>query len=258
MGSDGNSYGRDPFRQYTYIPLGDRLRFQYKAELRSRAMQTYCGQFFDKPIEYTHQTIKDWWCGSIFRELRQNGLFTQCTDIALQIALDGVGITKRTNHTSTPVILINYNLPPAMRYQKYNILLAMSIPGPKKYKSLDSFLYPLVEELEMLGAGINAYDGYRKQHFLLRAHPVVVTGDGPAISEAIGMKIPGNAKKPCRFCHLEATQDTGGHYRAFTPTRWLSGDPHAIPLRSDLRRDIEQSVMAGQVVMDSAGKSDQR
>jgi hypothetical protein len=49
-----------------------------------------------------------------------------------------------------------------MRYQKYNILLAMSIPGPKKYKNLDSFLYPLIEELKILGTSINAYDAYHE------------------------------------------------------------------------------------------------
>jgi hypothetical protein len=81
----------------------------------------------------------------------------------------------------------------------------MSILGPKKYKSLDSFLYPLVKELEMLGAGINAYNSYRKQYFLLRAYLVVVTSNRPTISKAIGMKIPGNAKKPYRFYYLEAT-----------------------------------------------------
>jgi hypothetical protein len=48
-----------PFRQYTYIPLGDQLRFQYKAALRSEAMQRYCETFFNKPKDFVHCTIKD-------------------------------------------------------------------------------------------------------------------------------------------------------------------------------------------------------
>ena len=33
----------------------------------------------------------------------------------------------------------------------------------------------------------------------------IATGDGPAISEAMGMKNPGSAKVPCRFCNIRAT-----------------------------------------------------
>ena len=53
-----------PFRTFMYIPLAERLQLQYKARLRTRVMQTYCAEFFNKPKEYIYQTIKDWWCGS--------------------------------------------------------------------------------------------------------------------------------------------------------------------------------------------------
>jgi hypothetical protein len=55
-------------------------------------------------------------------------------------------------------------------------MTALVIPGPYKQGDIDSFLYPLVEELKELGAGINAYDAYRQQSFTLKAHAVLITG----------------------------------------------------------------------------------
>jgi len=69
------------------------------------------------------------------------------------------------------------------------------IPGPEKYKDWDSFLQPLVDELNALGKpnGIDTYSDYQGKRFGLRAHSVQISGDGPVVSEAIGMKAPGNA-----------------------------------------------------------------
>ena len=90
--------------------------------------------------------------------------------------LNGVGLLNRTSYTTTPVLCINYNLLPSIRYCKYNILLLLVIPGPRKYGSLDSFLHPLVEELKQLGSGVDAYNVYRKRDFCLRAWPVIAIG----------------------------------------------------------------------------------
>ena len=170
-----------PSQQFVYIPLGQRLIRQYRISRRAYTLQTYCRPFFNQPIDEDHvpYDLTDWWDGRRYRELRRDGLFTQCTDVALQLLLDGVQLVERGNHSCTPVICINYNLPPAIRYQKQNILLNLVIPGPKKYKDLDSYLQPLVDELQELGNGVEAYDGYRGEDFTLKAWPVVVTGLAP-------------------------------------------------------------------------------
>jgi hypothetical protein len=93
------------------------------------------------------------------------------------MSLDGVGLTQRgPSYTTCPVILLNNNIPPTERFKKRNILLSLVIPGPQKHKDLDSFLYPLIEELKQLGQGINAYDSYNGRSFTLRAFLVVVSG----------------------------------------------------------------------------------
>jgi hypothetical protein len=168
--------GQTAFQQFVYIPLTPRLQYQYQCRQRAFTMQSYCLPFFERPLNHTLSEINDWWAAQRYRDLRQQGLFNQSTDIALQLLLDGVQLVERGNHSCTPVILINYNLPPALRYQKHNILLSLLIPGPKKYKDIDSFLYPLVEELKELGNGVPAYNSYRREPFNLRAWVVVITG----------------------------------------------------------------------------------
>jgi len=40
---------------------------------------------------------------------------------------------------------------------------------------------------------ITAVDGDTGEEFTLHAHVLMVTGDGPAVADAMGMKSPGNA-----------------------------------------------------------------
>lgn len=69
-------------------------------------------------------------------------------------------------------------------------MLSCLIPGPRKYKNLDSWLWPMVEEMKKLGqhhtpfVGINAST---QKRFCLRAHILNVAGDGIALAEAMGL-----------------------------------------------------------------------
>ena len=91
----------------------------------------------------------------------------------------------------------------------------------------------MVEELKILGAGVdNVYNSYLETYFTLRAYIIIVSGDGPASAEAIGLKNPGNAIRPCHQCMIEATRGpTGNTY--YIPH--LGIDLRNIPLRTNLR-----------------------
>jgi hypothetical protein len=122
-------------------------------------------------------------------------------------------------------------------------MVSLIIPGPKKYKDIDSFLYPLVEELKQLHIGTSAYNAYRRQSFTLRAEAVLVTGDGPAIQEAMGMKTPGNAKAACRSCLIWAKKALNGHFYVPHSVRHLQ--PGGLPIRSNLHNQIHDAVDSG-------------
>jgi hypothetical protein len=104
----------------------------------------------------------------------------------------------------------------------------------------------LVDELNTLGNpdGIDTYSAYQGRHFGLRANAVLFSGDGPAISEAIGMKASGNAIKPCRFCEVKATKASNNHWYILHP-KALSAINRRLRLRTNLRKTLELATASG-------------
>ena len=136
-------------------------------------------------------------------------------DIALRISLDGIGLvnTPRQSQTVTPVVIYNLNLHPTDRNEASNALTVLTIPGSPKSEFIDTWLHPLMQELRLLQLGIHGvYDGYTKRPFMLRAHPILVTGDGKAIAQIMGTKSPGGAQKGCRMCELVGVQDNNSTF----------------------------------------------
>jgi hypothetical protein len=75
------------------------------------------------------------------------------------------------------------------------------IPGPKKPKDADSFLWPLVEELLKLELSVSAFDVTAMEKFALRAYLIMVFGDIPAIAMLMWMK-GHNGISPCCMCSI--------------------------------------------------------
>jgi hypothetical protein len=165
-------------------------------------------------------------------------MFSDPRDIALGLSTDGFGPFKRRTKTSWPVLLFNYNLPPEERFHKNNIISVGNIPGPKKPSDLDSFLWPLAQELLQLEIGVSAFDIISNAVFLLHAYLIVVFGDIPAVSMIMRMK-GHNAILPCRMCEIRGVRNpfstTTTNYvplfRDNFPHSNGSYDPSSLPLR---------------------------
>jgi Transposase family tnp2 len=165
-------------KQVMYVPLIDRLKYQYRNAFRARVLSNYRHSFTE---EDSRAKWGDFFDGDLYHGFHQIelGLFQDRRDIALQMSLDGVQLTNLGHHEVTPVILINLNLPPEERVKVDNILASMIIPGPQKPKDLDTFLQPLVEELKLLDRGVEAYDANTGSTFNLKAWVTMVTGNSP-------------------------------------------------------------------------------
>ncbi|GKV36689.1 hypothetical protein SLEP1_g44791 [Rubroshorea leprosula] len=70
-----------------------------------------------------------------------------------------------------PVFLTVYNLPPELCMNSEHIFLSMIIAGPKSPgKNIDVLLRPLIDELnELWTNGVETYDNFRKQNFIMKA-----------------------------------------------------------------------------------------
>lgn len=149
-------------------------------------------------------------------------------NIRLGLASDGFnpfGMAS-SRHSTWPVILVPYNLPPWLCMKQSNFILSMIIPGPKgPGKDIDVYLEPLVDELIHLWSGVETYDALTKQKFNLRAALLWTMHDLPAYAYLSGYSTSG--KYGCPNCTEHTSSNwlkKGRKYCYMGHRRWLPND----------------------------------
>jgi len=142
-----------PRKIYVYIPLIPRLvgfaqnlhfveLMQYRARHSASYREGEMHDFFDRD-HYRNLCKRFVHVGQSLA----HKFFNDARDIALGASSDGFAPHRRRKSTAWPLILFNYNLPPDIRFHINNIIAVAVIPGPKKPKDIDTFLWPLLREL---------------------------------------------------------------------------------------------------------------
>ncbi|GJY34918.1 tetratricopeptide-like helical domain, DYW domain protein [Tanacetum coccineum] len=102
-----------------------------------------------------------------------------------------------TTHSTWPVLLIPYNLPPWLCMKQQSFILSSVIPGEKALgNDIDVYLQPLIHELKLLWKGVDAYDAFSKQQFKLRASLMWTVNDFPAYANLSGWSTKGRVACP--------------------------------------------------------------
>ena len=108
---------------------------------------------------------------------------------------------QSSSHSTWPVTLCIYNLPPWLCMKRKFIMMPVLIQGPKQPgNDIDVYLRPLVDELLQLWGrpGVRVWDEHKKEEFNLRALLFVTINDWPALSNLSGLSNKGyNA---CTHC----------------------------------------------------------
>ena len=236
--------GTTPQADFLYLPIIPRIRAMVSNAPFARKMQYRASHRHDRT------KVADIFDGAHYSLLREsfvtvggeelpNWFFSDPRDIALGLSTDGFGPFKHRTKTAWPIILFNYNLPPEERFLKKNHISVGVIPGPKKPGDLDSFLWPLVQELLQLELGVSAFDAITMAVFLLHAYLIVVFGDIPAVSMIMRMK-GHNGRSPCHMCEIQGIRipslPVTMHYvplhREKFPDSQHRYDATALPLRN--------------------------
>ena len=130
-------------------------------------------------------------------------------NIRFGLASDGINPygNLSSKHSSWPVLLVIYNLPPWLCMKRKYMMLSMMISGPRQPgNDIDVYLSPLVEDLKMLwGEGVDVYDGFTRQLFKLHAMLFCTINDFPAYGNLSGYSTKGH--KACPICE----EDTCHH-----------------------------------------------
>jgi hypothetical protein len=112
-------------------------------------------------------------------------------NLRFALSTDGMNPFREqsSSHSTWPITLCIYNLPPWLCMNRKFIMMPVLIQGPKQPRNdVDVYLSPLVEELLQLWRTtcVHAWDGYKQEHFDLRALLFITINDWPALSNLLG------------------------------------------------------------------------
>ncbi|KAK1415823.1 hypothetical protein QVD17_31611 [Tagetes erecta] len=118
-------------------------------------------------------------------------------NVRLGLASDGFNPfgTMSVSHSTWPVVLMPYNLPPWMCMKQPYFMLSLLIPGPSAPgNNIDVYMEPLVAELQELWDinGVETYDASTKTSFKMRASLLWTISDFPAYANLSGWSTKGN------------------------------------------------------------------
>ncbi|KAL8146611.1 hypothetical protein AgCh_004366 [Apium graveolens] len=128
-------------------------------------------------------------------------------NVRLGIATDGFNPFRKMSatHSTWPIVVVNYNLPPWLNMKPENLILSTIIPGPYDMgNNIDVYMQPLIEELkELWKTGVETYDAATNHKFTLRASVLLTISDFPGYAMMSGWSIKG--KLACLVFHYETS-----------------------------------------------------
>ncbi|CAM8986890.1 unnamed protein product [Rhodiola kirilowii] len=129
----------------------------------------------------------------------------ECRNLRLGLSTDGVNPhgNLSTQHSTWPVILVIYNLPPRLTMKRKYMMISLLISGPRHpVNDIDVYFAPLIEDLKLLwNEGVRTFDASRQEYFNMRAMLMCTIKDFPAYGNLSGYSIKGY--KACPICGEE-------------------------------------------------------
>lgn len=181
-----------------YFPVTPRLQRLFMSRCTSKHMMWHVT---DRPKDgkMRHPADSPTWkeLDKLYPSFAQEG-----RNVRLGLASDGFNPFGHMSsaHSTWPVVLTVYNLPPWLCMKQPYMLLSLIIPGPKAPgNDIDVFLAPLIDELKSLwDVGAATYDAHLKQSFTMRAALLWTINDFPAYANLSGWSTKG--MKACPHC----------------------------------------------------------
>jgi hypothetical protein len=209
---------RIPRKQFSSISVGPQLQALYRDPKSADAMryrERRTQEIFDElqQMDGIKPDFHDIFDGSDYLQAVHDGQIKD-DDITLMFSVDGAQLYKNKGLDCWIGIWVVLDRSPDTRYKKKNVLPALVIPGPKKPKNLDSFLFPSFHHLAAIQReGLAIWDAFRNK--LYKSPPFLVLGcaDGPGLAYLNGL-IGHHGKNGCRlYCGLKGRHKAGcPHY----------------------------------------------
>ncbi|XP_057250626.1 uncharacterized protein LOC125497867 [Beta vulgaris subsp. vulgaris] len=195
-----------PCQTMRYFPLIPRLQRMFMSSKTAASMRWHSDERQSDDGVMTHPADSKAW--KSFDD-KYPSFASETRNVRLGLASDGFSPFRNGHipHSTWPVVLIPYNLPPWLCMKQHSLILSTLIPGPKgPKKNIDVYLQPLIEELKLLwNVGVETYDASRKEKFRLFASLLWTVSDYPAYGDLSGWSTGG--EKGCPTCNSDTSSE---------------------------------------------------
>ncbi|XP_027915074.1 uncharacterized protein LOC114174430 [Vigna unguiculata] len=187
-----------PAKVLWYLPVVPRLKRLFSNANDAKLMRWHAdGRTTDGHLRHPADGLQWKKIDSMFPNFSNDS-----RNIRFGLATDGMNPygNLSSKHSSWPVLLVIYNLPPWLCMKRKYVMLSLMISGPRQPgNDIDIYLTPLVEDLKMLWEeGVDMFDGYTSDSFKLHAMLFCTINDFPAYGNLSGYSIKGH--KACPIC----------------------------------------------------------
>ncbi|XP_057771180.1 uncharacterized protein LOC130990991 [Salvia miltiorrhiza] len=199
--TNGKQRKKIPQKILRYFPLKSRLQKLFLFKETAKDMRWHLEQRTDDGVLRHPADAQEW---KDF-DKKYESFGQEPRNVRLGLASDGFNPFSNMNlsHSTWPVILLPYNLPPWKCLKAPFFILSMLIPGPKSPgNDIDVFQEPLIDELkELWDHGIETYDASTDSLFNLHAAVLWTINDFPAYGNLSGWSTKGYLA--CPVCNKE-------------------------------------------------------
>lgn len=200
VGIDGKRVHRVPMNVLRHFPLKRRLQRRFMSS-KTAASHRWHSEGRTKDGLLRHPADSTAWKDFDFRFPEFS---SECRNIRFALATDGFSPfrTLSVAHSTWPVVLIPYNVPPWECMKQSNFILSLLIAGPSSPgNNIDVYLQPLIDELlELWHVGVRTFDVSCSEWFQLRAALTATISDYPGNAYLSGRKT--NGEVGCASCYL--------------------------------------------------------
>ncbi len=211
----GNKIARQ--RALTNV-IGPQLQAMWRTPAGAKAMKyrADCTRKLMEDVELTANGIKviipvysDYLHGAEYLAAVGRGDITD-TDTVLMLSIDGAQLYRSKQSDCWIYIWVNYNRAPDNRYKLASISVGGVIPGPRKPKNLESFLFTgLHHVLALINEGLVIWDADTLNTFVSRIFFAFLTADGPGMSSINGL-VGHSGAQHCRlYCGMKGRLKPG-------------------------------------------------
>ena len=185
---------RRPAKVLHYFPLVPRIQRLFSTTITSDDMRWHEeGRVRDGKLRHPAD-------GETWKDFDDRHDFANdARNVRLGLASDGFNPfgNKNLKHSTWPVMLVPYNLPPWICMKQTSLMLSMITPGPNSPgNDVDVYLEPLIDELLELWKGVETFDASSEKKFPLRAALLWTINDFPALAYLYGWSTGGTYACP--------------------------------------------------------------